>query len=103
MVSLAHVGIESDAEPALIAEFVEDARYAPYLERQEVEVAELRGNDNVRLSPVLDYSAVPGLSNEMIERLGTARPDTLGAASRIRGVTPAALSAILLHARRFAA
>lgn len=105
MVSLDQVGaeIEVDGDPAMLAEFVEDARYAPYLERQDAEVAELRGNDNVRLSVALDYAAVPGLSNEMVERLTAARPDTLGAASRIRGVTPAALSAILLHARRFAA
>ncbi|MET0308902.1 MAG: tRNA uridine-5-carboxymethylaminomethyl(34) synthesis enzyme MnmG [Sphingomonas sp.] len=102
MVDLDHVGVDVDAEPELLAEFVEDARYAPYLERQESEVAELRGNDGVRLG-ALDYAAIPGLSNEMVERLGAARPETLGAASRIRGVTPAALSAILLHARKFAA
>ena len=100
MVSLEHVGVESDADAAILAEFVEDARYAPYLERQQAEVAELRGNDNVKLSPGLDYAAVAGLSNEMVERLRAARPETLGAASRIRGITPAALSAILLHARR---
>ena len=103
MVSLDHVGVETEADAAMLAEFVEDARYAPYLERQEAEVAELRGNDAVRLSPAIDYAALPGLSNEMVERLAAARPDTLGAASRIRGNTPAALSAILLHARRFAA
>ena len=43
---------------------------------------------------------IPGLSNEMVEKLSSARPETLGAASRIRGITPAALSAILLHARK---
>jgi len=102
-VSLDHVGVEADVDGALLAEFVEDARYAPYLERQEAEVAELRGNDAVKLSPAIDYAALPGLSNEMVERLSAARPETLGAASRIRGITPAALSAILLHARRFAA
>ncbi|MCW3834900.1 tRNA uridine-5-carboxymethylaminomethyl(34) synthesis enzyme MnmG [Sphingomonas canadensis] len=91
------------AERGLLAEYVEDARYAPYLERQDGEVAELRGNDAVRLRPELDYAAIPGLSNEMVERLSAARPETLGAASRLRGITPAALSAILLHARRPAA
>ncbi|WP_213979556.1 tRNA uridine-5-carboxymethylaminomethyl(34) synthesis enzyme MnmG [Sphingomonas sp. dw_22] len=102
-VSLEHLDLEADVDPAFLAEFVEDARYAPYLERQEAEVAELRSNDRVRLDPALDYAGVPGLSIEMVERLGAARPETLGAASRVRGVTPAALSAILLHARRFAA
>jgi tRNA uridine 5-carboxymethylaminomethyl modification enzyme len=102
-VTLEQVGVKVEADPAMLAEFVEDARYAPYLERQESEVAELRGNDNVRLSPLIDYSAIAGLSNEMVERMGAARPATLGAASRIRGVTPAALSAILLHARKVGA
>ena len=51
----------------------------------------------------LDYVSLPGLSNEMVERLSLARPATLGAAARVRGVTPAALAAILVHARRRAA
>ena len=102
-VELAHVldGIETD--PQLLAEFVEDARYAPYLERQQAEVDQLRANDNVRLHGDLDFAAIPGLSNEMVEKLSAARPETLGAAARIRGITPAALSAILLHARKTAA
>ena len=99
-VEVAHVAGDLEADPALLAEYVEDQRYAPYLERQETEVAQLRSNDAVRLRADLDFAAVPGLSNEMVERLSTARPETLGAASRIRGITPAALSAILLHARR---
>jgi len=90
----------ADAEQ--LAEFVEDARYAPYLERQEQEVAELRANDRIVLPAGFDFAAVPGLSNEMVERLSSAQPATLGQASRIRGVTPAALSAILLHTRRAA-
>jgi tRNA uridine 5-carboxymethylaminomethyl modification enzyme len=104
-VSLDHVA-PADLEytdEALLDEFVEDARYAPYLERQEAEVAQLRANDAVRLAPDLHYGAIPGLSNEMVERLSASRPPTLGAASRIRGITPAALSAILLHTRRHAA
>ena len=102
-VELAHVAPDLQGDAAAIAEYVEDARYAPYLERQQAEVVELRGNDAVRLRADLDYAAIPGLSHEMIERLGAARPETLGAAARIRGITPAALSAILLHARRRAA
>jgi tRNA uridine 5-carboxymethylaminomethyl modification enzyme len=89
-------------DAALLAEYVEDQRYAPYLERQEAEVRQMRGNDAIRLPPSLDYGTIPGLSHEMVERLSAARPETLGAAARIRGITPAALSAILLHARRAA-
>ncbi|MFZ5748616.1 MAG: tRNA uridine-5-carboxymethylaminomethyl(34) synthesis enzyme MnmG [Pseudomonadota bacterium] len=97
------VGDDSETDATVLREFIEDARYAPYLERQEAEVAELRSNDAVRLPPGFDYASVPGLSNEMVERLTIAAPENLGAAGRIRGITPAALSAILLHARRRAA
>jgi tRNA uridine 5-carboxymethylaminomethyl modification enzyme len=90
-------------DPALVDEAVEDHRYAPYVDRQQAEVARLRGDEAIRLRADLDYSAIPGLSNEMVERLGAARPETLGAAGRIRGITPAALAAILVHARRRAA
>ena len=55
------------------------------------------------LDPALDYAAIGGLSREMVERLGKARPETLGQAARIDGVTPAALTAILVHSRRRAA
>ena len=88
------------AEPRLIDEAVEDHRYAPYVERQRAEVGRLRSDDAVRIPQELDFAAIPGLSAEMIERLTAAAPGTLGAASRIRGVTPAALAAILVHARR---
>ncbi|MFV0624201.1 tRNA uridine-5-carboxymethylaminomethyl(34) synthesis enzyme MnmG [Sphingomonas sp. ac-8] len=90
-------------DPALLAEAVEDARYAPYIERQQLELAEMRANDHIRLAEDFAYAAVPGLSAEMVQRLSSARPTTLGAASRVRGVTPAALAAVLVHARKAAA
>ncbi|RYD64177.1 MAG: tRNA uridine-5-carboxymethylaminomethyl(34) synthesis enzyme MnmG [Sphingomonadales bacterium] len=96
------VGAVWDGDQDVLAEFVEDARYAPYLDRQEAEVAQLRSNDTIRLRRDVNFSAIPGLSNEMVEKLTASRPDTLGAASRIRGITPAALSAILLHVKRAA-
>ena len=81
----------------------EDARYAPYLRRQDEEVAQLRANDSISLHDDLDYAAIPGLSTEMVEKLTRVRPATLGGAGLIRGITPAALTAILLHTRRRAA
>ncbi|MBR0552992.1 tRNA uridine-5-carboxymethylaminomethyl(34) synthesis enzyme MnmG [Stakelama marina] len=101
-VSPAHVlpDAVSDTDPSVLDEVIEDARYAPYLARQEGEVAELRANESLPLPQSLDYAMVPGLSAEMIERLSAARPETLGVAGRIRGITPAALSAILLHSKR---
>lgn len=81
-------------------EMAEDAVYAPYLERQEAELRDLRASEAVALGPEFAYRDVPGLSNEMVERLAAARPETLAAAGRVPGVTPAALSALLVHARR---
>ena len=87
----------------IVEEAFEDHRYAPYVERQAAEVARLRADESVRLPPSIDYAQVPGLSLEMVERLSAVRPSTLGAAGRVRGVTPAALAAILVHSRRRAA
>src|SRR5690606_20963503 len=81
-------------------EAAEDALYAPYLERQDAELRDLRASEALRLEADFPYAAIPGLSNEMIERLGAARPTTLAAAGRVPGVTPAALAALLVHARR---
>jgi tRNA uridine 5-carboxymethylaminomethyl modification enzyme len=89
--------------PAVISEVKEDARYAPYVARQEAEIRAMKANEAVKLGDLIDYRAIAGLSNEMVERLEAACPSTLGAAERIRGVTPAALAAILVSARRKAA
>jgi tRNA uridine 5-carboxymethylaminomethyl modification enzyme len=93
----------SAGSEALLDEVVQDHRYAPYITRQQSEIIRLRADEAVRLPEDLDYSSIAGLSNEMIERLSSSRPATLGAASRVRGVTPAALAAILVYARRRAA
>jgi tRNA uridine 5-carboxymethylaminomethyl modification enzyme len=93
----------SEVQTSLLDEAIEDHRYAPYLQRQDSEVERLRTDDAVRLPADIDYASIAGLSAEMVERLASARPGSLGAARRIRGVTPAALAAILVHARRKAA
>jgi tRNA uridine 5-carboxymethylaminomethyl modification enzyme len=87
----------------VLDELITDARYAPYLARQAEEVARVRNDEAVAIPADLDFRLVAGLSNEMVERLAKAQPTTLGAAGRIRGVTPAALAAILVHSRRLAA
>ncbi len=92
-----------DDDPDILGEVIEDARYAPYLARQAVEVSRLRDDEAIGLGDGLDFAAIPGLSTEMVQRLTNARPPSLAAASRVRGITPAALSAVLLHARRHAA
>lgn len=94
--------LPDDCETAseLAAELAEDAAYAPYLQRQESELRDLRASESVLLGAGFPYADVPGLSNEMIERLAQAEPATLAAAGRVRGITPAALAAVLVHARR---
>ena len=88
--------------PKAVADsLVTDARYAPYLVRQDQELARHRRDEGVAL-PTLDYGAIAGLSTEMIERLVAAQPTTLGAASRIPGVTPAALAIVLAQVRKAA-
>jgi tRNA uridine 5-carboxymethylaminomethyl modification enzyme len=88
-----------DRAGELASEMTEDAIYAPYLERQEAELRDMRASAGVPLEG-LDYASVPGLSLEMVERLDRARPATLADAGRVRGITPAALATILVHARR---
>lgn len=84
----------------LIMELEQDGRYAPYLARQEAEINDMAANEQIQLSALLDYRAISGLSHEMVERLEASMPENLAAASRIRGITPAALAAILVHAKR---
>ncbi len=89
--------------PSVRAELIEDCRYAPYLERQDEEIARLKRDQALSLVNIDSYAHIAGLSNEMIERLNAARPHDLAAAGRIRGITPAALAAIMVYARKLAA
>jgi tRNA uridine 5-carboxymethylaminomethyl modification enzyme len=89
-----------DCPERLLAEIIEDARYAPYIARQDTEVRAMRANEGIHIPAGLNYAAIEGLSHEMVEKLSAARPSTLGAAERIRGITPAALATILVHAKR---
>jgi tRNA uridine 5-carboxymethylaminomethyl modification enzyme len=77
-----------------------DALYAPYVARQKREWDAVRRDSAVWIPANLDYASVPGLSSEMVERLSATRPETLDQASRIHGVTPAALSAVYVAANR---
>jgi tRNA uridine 5-carboxymethylaminomethyl modification enzyme len=81
-----------------------DALYRPYVERQEREWEVVRRDSRVWIPAEFDYARVPGLSNEMVERLNAAWPETLDQASRVPGITPAALSALYVAvSRRIAA
>lgn len=83
-----------------IAEQMEiDSRYARYLGRQEADIRAFRRDEALQLPTDLDLDAVPGLSNEVRAKLLAVRPATLGQAARISGVTPAALTALLVHVK----
>ena len=84
-----------------IAEQIEiDGKYAGYLERQDAEIRAFRRDEALALPRDLDYRAIGSLSAEIRGKLDTIRPETLGAASRVAGVTPAALVALLRHVKR---
>ena len=84
-----------------IAEQIEiDATYDVYLSRQAADVAAYRRDENFELPDELDYAALPGLSNEVKQKLQTHRPRTIGQAGRLDGITPAALTLLVAHVRR---
>ncbi|TPG15611.1 tRNA uridine-5-carboxymethylaminomethyl(34) synthesis enzyme MnmG [Sphingomonas oligophenolica] len=97
------IDIDGRWPDAIVAEVTEDARYAPYLARQADEIARMRRDEAIALPDTLRFEDIAGLSNEMLDRLERSRPASLAAAARIRGITPAALSAIYLHLYRKAA
>lgn len=88
--------IDSD----VIEQLTHDARYAPYIERQKKDVEALRRDHAVTIPGALDYSMISGLSGELVSKLEAVRPSDLGQASRIEGMTPAALALILVYTKR---
>jgi tRNA uridine 5-carboxymethylaminomethyl modification enzyme len=103
--SLARVpGIGPAVADARVAEQVEiGVKYAGYLERQRGEIERQRRNEDTRIPAGFDYAGVSGLSAEVAQKLARALPQTIGQASRIAGVTPAAISLLLVHLKRRAA
>ncbi|MNE31775.1 tRNA uridine 5-carboxymethylaminomethyl modification enzyme MnmG [compost metagenome] len=84
-----------------VAEQVEiRIKYAGYIDRQQEEIERLRASEDTALPDDLDYAGISGLSKEIQGKLGAARPQTLGQASRIPGVTPAAVSLLLIHLKK---
>lgn len=107
------LGLHGPAAPPLLALWPElaeipawaretlatDAQYAAYIERQDADIAAYRRDEALRLPEGLDFASVGGLSNEAWQKLAAVRPLTLGAAARIPGVTPAAVTALLRHVK----
>jgi tRNA uridine 5-carboxymethylaminomethyl modification enzyme len=91
---------ELEAAPSVVETVLTDAAYAVYLDRQAQDVARVRQDEAVIVPRGTIFRDIPGLSNEMAERLQSAQPETLGQAARVRGVTPAAVTALLAWIRK---
>lgn len=94
------IGDWPELDEQISAELDIEARYAGYIERQSREVRRQERQESLRLPRDLDYAAVKGLSHEARQRLESSRPDTLGQASRLEGVTPSTVSLLLIHLRK---
>ncbi|HUO81548.1 MAG TPA: tRNA uridine-5-carboxymethylaminomethyl(34) synthesis enzyme MnmG [Gammaproteobacteria bacterium] len=92
--------LEPEVEGQIDRQVAIGARYAGYLERQRAEIARLRRHEQTLLPADLDYARVHGLSNEARQKLARQRPATVGQAARIPGLTPAAVSLLLVHLKR---
>ncbi|MDQ5960428.1 MAG: tRNA uridine 5-carboxymethylaminomethyl modification enzyme, partial [Pseudomonadota bacterium] len=99
----ANAGRLSPLDDLLVIEQIEiQAKYQGYIDRQQDEVARSLAHEETVLPDELDYSTVPGLSKEVQQKLAQHKPQTLGQASRIQGITPAAISLLLVHLKRIA-
>jgi tRNA uridine 5-carboxymethylaminomethyl modification enzyme len=92
---------EGHADDPAVADQVEiEIKYEGYISRQADEIERLRRNENTRLPDDIDFDAIGGLSNEIKQKLKEVRPETVAQASRIQGVTPAAISQVLVHLKK---
>jgi tRNA uridine 5-carboxymethylaminomethyl modification enzyme len=92
--------ISPDAAGLDLASVETAVKYAGYLARQEMEVARIRRDESRHIPPGFHFDGVPGLSREVVQRLSEIRPDTLGHALRVPGVTPAAVAVLAAHIGR---
>jgi tRNA uridine 5-carboxymethylaminomethyl modification enzyme len=88
------------ADPLVVEQVEIQAKYAGYIQRQQDEVERSRSQEQLKLPADLDYREVRGLSIEVSQKLNQYKPETLGQAGRISGVTPAAISLLLVHLKR---
>ncbi|MCP4950017.1 MAG: tRNA uridine-5-carboxymethylaminomethyl(34) synthesis enzyme MnmG, partial [Aestuariibacter sp.] len=94
-------GIGPGLEDPIAAEQVEiQIKYAGYIARQQDEIAKTQRHENTLLPADFDYSKISGLSNEVVAKLTDARPETIGKAARISGITPAAISLLLVYLKK---
>jgi tRNA uridine 5-carboxymethylaminomethyl modification enzyme len=97
---IAEIGAHHADDPNVAEQVEIEIKYEGYISRQTDEIERLRRNENTRLPVDLDYDVIGGLSNEIKQKLQAVRPETVAQASRIQGVTPAAVSQILVHLKK---
>ena len=95
-----------DPEPVNLPEDVQrqveiQCTYEGYLGRQEAEIGKFKHLESITIPPEIDYCSIPGLSNEISQKLTEIKPVSLGQASRIPGITPAAISVLMVYVKRF--
>ncbi len=98
--TLAELSQAPSVDPQVAEQLEIKTKYAGYIDRQQDEIARLRASEDTQLPEDIDYAGISGLSKEIQHKLGNARPQTLGQASRIPGVTPAAISLLLIHLKK---
>jgi len=96
----AELGGPGAADPAVAQQVEISVKYAGYIARQGEEVARHEAHETTRIPAAIDYDCVRGLSIEVRQKLKAQRPETIGQASRISGVTPAAISLLLVYLKR---
>ena len=92
--------VSSDFAPELLQQVEAEVKYQGYIRRQDAEIAKIRRHEALALPQGFNYEALPGLSRELQQKLGQVKPASLARAARIPGMTPAALSLLLVHARK---
>ncbi len=97
---IAEIGADSAEDPNVADQVEIEIKYEGYISRQADEIERLRRNENTELPVDLDYDVIGGLSNEIKQKLKEVRPETVAQASRVQGVTPAAVSQILVHLKK---
>jgi tRNA uridine 5-carboxymethylaminomethyl modification enzyme len=97
---LSFVEGSENTDPAVAEQVEIQSKYAGYITRQQADIEKTLRYDHLKLPESMDYRAVSGLSNEVAEKLQRQRPETLGQASRMQGITPAAVSLLLVHLKK---
>lgn len=100
--SALNLDTEDERSMTVLRQLETETKYAGYIKRQDDEIAKIRRHESMQIPPQLDYASIDGLSNELRQKLHQQRPDSLARAARIPGMTPAALSILLIHAKKAA-